>query len=191
MDVAAALKNEFFRPFVTILVPGSTAIAPYILVAAFYAPQCRAFWDTHPSAASIIIAVAVVSTGLVLENIGSFIEVKWWDAILQQTIEGHLEEWEAYLRLYLRDELIGQRYLRDVLTRMKFELTMGPALLASWVGLIWMNTIYQVWSYAGLYWLSVFMLCLSIYLIRESFKSARVLSRVRHIILEATRQFTR
>jgi hypothetical protein len=68
---------------------------------------------------------------------------------------------------------------------MKFELAMAPALLSLWVGLLWVNYLYTIWPIAGFIMLSIFIFILIGYLLRESYKSAQTLGRIRRYIIEA------
>ncbi len=62
---------------------------------------------------------------------------------------------------------------------------MAPALLISWLGLLWVNYIYNVWLVRGLLFVSALLVAGVIYFLRSSYNSARVLSRVRVSILQA------
>ena len=70
MDITSPFKSEIFRPLVTLVIPGAVALAPYILVVAYYFPEVVIFWNEHPSAFVAILVVSVVTTGLILENLG-------------------------------------------------------------------------------------------------------------------------
>lgn len=181
-DPTSALKNDSFRQLIVLVIPGATAIGPYILVSSNYVKSVAKFWDDHPSAFVAIMVVVILTAGLVLEAIGSRIEC-FWDNCLG---DDHKQNWDNYLGLNLKDDIIGQRYLRSVLLRMKFELSMGPALLIHWLGLFWINIIHSTWKwYFGFALISMIVLSLAIFLIFESYTSAGLLSSTRNIILKA------
>jgi hypothetical protein len=186
MDFVETFKSEIFRPVVTLVVPGAVSIGPYIIVAGYHIHRVREFWDEHPSAFVAIVVIFGIAAGLVLENLGAEIE-NLWDWILAKKDNQHNATWEDYLKLELKDEIIGQRYLRIVLTWMKFELAMFPALLSLWFGLMWVTCIYHTWSTWGFTKLSIFILGLAGYLLYSSYDSAKNLSGKRKLIIEAVR----
>lgn len=191
MNFAETFKSEVFRPIVTLVIPGAVAIGPYIIVAGYYVPRIQKFWDEHPSAFVAIVTIFGIAAGLVLEDIGLLIETGW-DRVLDNkknkekgADSEHFINWEKYLKLELKDEIIAQRYLRIVLTWMKFELAMFPALVFLWAGLLWVNCIYNVWSELGFVLLSLFILGLASFLLYNSYLSAKNLAQKRKWIIEA------
>ena len=73
--------------------------------------------------------------GLLLEDFGSYIEVRLFDAALNQfTSEEHSRNWYQYLRTVFKDEPVGVRYMRTVLLRMKFELGAAAGLAVAAAG---------------------------------------------------------
>lgn len=185
MDLISGLKSELFRPLVTLAIPGSIATAPFVLLALGRVTELAAFRDTQPSMFVVILAMTVLAVGLVLEDVGARVETLW-DWRLKRKNAAFDAEWHAYLALSTQDEIVGQRYLRSVVTRMKFELATGPALLAHVVGLNWANvrlgflTLSQIWI------ASLGLLVLSAYLLFESYSSASVLMKVRRDIVGAS-----
>jgi MFS family permease len=187
VDFISAFKSELFRPLATLVVPGGVAIGPYVLVAAYYFPGVASFWREHPSAFVAILVICIVAVGLIVEDLGAFIERDLWDSKLARENEYHSDHWEQYLKLKLNDEIVGQRYLRTVLTRMKFELAMVPAFFFFWCGLLWLNRLYDLWRPSRFALLSGVLLVVTIYLLLESFRSASVMSTTRGLIVEAVR----
>ncbi len=185
MDFTSILKNELFRPVTTLIVPGSIAIAPYIIVANYYVPKVFQFWGEHPSAFVAIVVVVIIATGLVLDNWGAAIEFYVLDRILEEKYPGHQDRWYRYLKLKISDEYVGQRYLRNSLVRMKFELAMAPATLLFWLGIMWVHCKYPIWSAFGLVLFSAFSLILVAYFLFEAYQSAYNLGKERELLLEA------
>src|SRR5205814_9122240 len=114
------------------------------------------------SAFITIIVVSIFVVGLVLEDIGARIEFIWdcwldhWAATLRSswgkepkkryhTAHAHLCDWDKYLQLDVRDEIIGERYLLTIVMRMKFELAMLPSLVLATLGLVWLQVIDGFW----------------------------------------------
>ena len=185
MDVTSAFKTEVLRPLVAIVIPGAFAIAPYTVLLGYYVPGTFDFWDDHPSAVVAIIVVAAIAAGLVLDDIGSHIESRYWDEKLEKAKPGHKQRWKEYLALELKDEVIGQRYLRGRVEWLKFELSMAPALLSFIAGLTWLQCIYHFIRWPGFAGLAAFFLALAAFLLRESFVTACLLAETREIILTA------
>lgn len=185
MDFISAFKSELFRPLATLVVPGGVAISPYVLVAAYYFPGVISFWQDHSSAFVAILVICIVAAGLIVEDLGAFIERDFWDSKLAKANEDHSDHWEQYLKLRLNDEIVGQRYLRTILTRMKFELAMVPAFFFFWCGLLWLNRLYDLWRLSRFALLSGVILILTVYLLLESYRSASVMSTTRTLIVQA------
>lgn len=185
MDITAPFKSEVLRPITTWVIPGAIALGPYVLILGFYVPPVRQFWETHPSASIAVITLFVLTVGMILENVGATIETVAWDQLVQRKYSDHLNNWNRYLKLRLKDEIIGHRYLKTLVLRMKFELSMAPALFVFWCGIIWVNALFHVWLVPGVVFISALLLAGSVYFLRSSYTSVRVLSEVRALILEA------
>lgn len=77
MDLTSAFKSEVYRPLVTLVVPGATALAPYVILLRERQPALRQFWNDHTTAAFVVIALAAIAVGRFLETAGSRIELAW------------------------------------------------------------------------------------------------------------------
>jgi hypothetical protein len=185
MDLAAPFKTEVLRPLVTLAVPGTIAIAPYILVLGHYVPSVETFWSQHPSAFAALVVLVVVAAGFIIDDIGANIEFYIWDPLLARHDPAHVTNWHKYLKLELGDELVGQRYLRHKFTQLKFELAMATALPIFWSGLMWLNGIYAMWARAGVTLVTIVIAGGSAYLLFESSQTAKVLANTRALILES------
>ena len=184
MNIASSLKSEIFRPLVTIVVPGSIAISPYLFITIQYFPELTKFWNDNSSVFIWILFILVLAIGLILEDIGSLIEQLLWSNLIKRKDEKYLNEWDQYLQLYLKDEMVGQRYLRTILVRMKFELSMAPALFIALVGFAWLSRITNIWSTISSILVSIGIGVLGLYLLWESYLGAKLLGNTRRIILE-------
>ena len=187
MDIDSAFKSEVFRPIVTLAVPGSIVIGPYILIVKFYFPSVNAFWNDHSSAFVAIVAVVVLAVGLILENLGSMIECDVLDEMIERKDNVHRSKWNEYLKLEVKDEIIGQRYLRTILTRMKFELSMIPALFFFWCGLLWMNRLNGIWRTSRFILMSGIIFILMAVMFLEAYRSAKNTAKTRALIIEAVK----
>lgn len=185
MDVTSAFKSEVFRPLTTVVIPGAVAVAPFVILVGYYVPVTFEFWDDHPAAVVSIITVAAIAAGLILDNIGTHIESQLFDEWLEKCRTGHKANWRTYLGLELKDELVGQRYLRGRVERLKFELSMGPALIIFAIGLTWLQIIYGIWRWPGFAVLFALLTASGLAMLYEAYKTACVLSDTRAVIIEA------
>lgn len=183
MDFSSAVKSDVLRPVLNFVVPGTFAIAPYLVIAAHYLPFVPSFWNDHSAAFSALAIVLVLFVGGLLEDFGTRLEV-FWDERLN-ALPNHNANWDKYLSLRIKDEIIGQRYIRNLLTRFKFELSMVFALPIMLVGLVWLNALYQVWSDTAFAGVAVIVLIVENYLLDESYQSAKLLHKTRQIVIDA------
>jgi hypothetical protein len=187
MDIGEVVKNEVFRPLTSVAIPGALAVAPYVILAQHYVPHVLDFWHDHDAAFSAMVVGCMLAAGLLLEDVGALLEVHIIDPLVQRKHEEHYENWRKYLQLKMKDEYVGQRYLRTVVTRLKFELSMLPALVVLWLGLVWIQVVYSTWTGWGFIALSAFVLGIALYLAIESYSSAWTLSKVRGWLIAACR----
>lgn len=185
MDLAAPFRPEVLRPLISVVVPGFIAISPYVLLLRHYVVEVERFLVTHPRPSSVFAAFASVTAGFIISDFGELIEVQILDRLMARRNRKHDEEWCAYLKLRLNDELVGQRFLRTKLTQFKFELAMVPALLIFWIGLLWLQFISPIWTLVGFVLFSATLFAGTAYLAWESWLTARALGNVRKWILEA------
>jgi hypothetical protein len=185
VDLAAPFKPEVLRPFISVVVPGLIAVSPYVLLLGYYVTPVQTFWGAHSHAFAGLLAAAVLAVGFILSDFGELIEVHLWDRKLKTIDQKHEEKWERYLQLQLDDELIGQRFLRTKLTQYKFELAMVPALVWFWSGLLWLQIVQPIWSPSGFSLFSVALGLGTVYLLWESWNTAKSLANARTWILNA------
>lgn len=185
MDLAAPFKPEVLRPFVTIVVPGLIANAPYVLLLGHYVPPVETFWTQHPQAFAVIFGAAVLAVGFIISDLGELLEVYAWDRCLRKKDPDHTNKWHAYLKLQLDDELIAHRFLRTKVTQFKFELAMVPAVIIFWSGLLWYQLIQPIWPSGGFTLFSLAVWSVVLYLIWESWNTADGLADIRGYILDA------
>ncbi len=152
MDLAATLKSEIVRPTLTLVVPGLTAIAPFLIQSKRLLPNLSRYLERHSTLASFTILLAVLAVGLILQSIGSWFEAGIIDRKLEARYPNLSSDRYDYLRLSYTTEPIGQRYLRTVTLHLKFELSMAPAVMLTLIGVNWINSdlhvfgTTQIWS---------------------------------------------
>lgn len=205
MDIASSLKSEIFRPLVSLVIPGFISIFPYLFVTRAYYDGLELFWNKSPYPSMATIFIMALTVGLILEDIGSRIEC-YWDKLINNSIEHPIlcptnsstkcplkntisidDNWNDYLKLELKDEIIGQRYLKTILTRMKFELSMGPALFISASGFLWLNSKTEIMNPYSCFIIFILTNILGSYILCESFEGVKLLKRVRQIIIEGVK----
>ena len=184
MDAVAPLKNDVFRPLVSLVVPGAVAIAPWTHLAISHVQGVEDFWKQHDAAFVALLVLTVLTVGLILEGVGALVESAVFDAILAKKRARHVADWKAYLQLKMGDEFVGQRYLRTMVTRLKFELPMVPALISFTIGLVRVQQLDNTFSHAGFPYAVAGLIALTIYLLSEAWMSAKHLSTLREWILE-------
>lgn len=179
MDFASAVKSDVLTPLLTYVIPGAFAVAPYVLITHHYLNQVAEFSEAHPTAYSAILILIVIAIGAVLEELGTRLELAW-----DKRMQLQLTNWEDYLKLKLKDEIIAQRYLRVKLIRMKFELSMVVALLFFLSGFTWLNFIASVWEWPSFTWMAGVTVVVIIYLAWESYESAKLLHTTRNLVIK-------
>jgi hypothetical protein len=180
-EIFSAFGSEIFRPLATIVIPGAMAISAWFVVLLQRFPSFRNIAEANHTETALLLALASIASGLLVEDIGSRIESRWFDKKLvkQPDFSRHDDEWDQYLRLTFSIEPVGQRYLRTILLRFKFEMGIAVALLLSGSGLFWTSLRYP-WA---LFW---FLVCVALAwgLLFEARCSHQLLSEVRHEILK-------
>jgi diacylglycerol kinase len=184
MDISSTLKNEIFRPLTMIVIPGAFALAPYVAVLAKYFPKFSEFMKSETNLFLVALLLATTAIGFILEDIGSRIEdsIDW---LLCKIKPGRKEYWSEYLKLKTQDDYIGQRYLRTIYIRFKFELSMAPALAVCLYGLSWANQLTNTWSQESMQKLTWFIVAIIVYLLVEAYNSAVVLGTLHKSISQA------
>src|SRR4051794_24499276 len=122
-DVFAAFGSEVFRPLITLMLPGLIALSSWcVALFQWFQPFSDLAARNHAEA-GIIIALAGLFAGLVIEDIATRVETTVFDGIREHITRGkHFREWFQYLRIAFKTEPAGRRHLRNIVMRLKFEL---------------------------------------------------------------------
>ncbi len=140
MDFSTVLKPDVYRTVAVIILPGLTASFPWIYW--FFWPEMSgaATWKEMWPAYLSLIAVVSLLAGLVIEDLATRIEVENIDryVIKQKEISeaDFYALWEDYLGSGCNDQLVAHRYLRSMLTRFKFELSIIVAIGSATVAVV-------------------------------------------------------
>ena len=184
MDIMSTLRADVFRSVVTIIIPGATAVSPFLAVAAHRFPQLGIWVEQNAGVSGIVLLLVAVAAGPVLEELGAVIESEVWDRCLNRKNAQHLREWREYLRLAFEVEPVGHEYLRTLTLGLKFELNSGVSVFFSLLGIVWFNRLSGLFSRGEMYGIGASMLVLMFYLLWESKDSCKCLARVRHELLK-------
>ena len=178
MDFASTFRAEVFRPVAVLIVPGAIASFPYFMLATKYFPDLATYRDTHEIPYYAISFLLVLGVGLILEDLGSLIEAEVWDEKLERDHKIK-DTWQKYLMLTLEKEPIGQRYLRAMVLRLKFELGCSVAFVPFLFGMAWLNVAFPLISWCAYSALAIGVTLMGAYLLWESYRGARVLATLR------------
>lgn len=179
-QLTAVFQSEIFRPVVSLIVPGFYAVSTLFVVGWQRLPEMPTFAHDHPASATLVLFFAVLTCGLIAEDIGSHIEHKLDERLAKcPGYQKHEEQWFEYLRLAFKCEPVGQRYIRSLVLRLKFELGMLVASPFAAAGAIFLQASYAARSVIfGL--AAIFF----IYFLFEAASSNRALSDVRRELLK-------
>jgi hypothetical protein len=182
MDFASTFRAEVFRPVAVLIVPGAIASFPYFMLATKYYPDLAIYRDSHEVPYYAISFLIVLAVGLLLEDLGSLIEADVWDKKLERDHELK-DTWRKYLMLTLEKEPIGQRYLRAMVLRLKFELGCSVAFVSFLVGMGWLNLAFPLMSWFAYFALALGVVVTGAYLLWESYRGAKVLATLRKALV--------
>lgn len=181
-EIFSAFGSEIFRPLATIVIPGAMAISVWFVVVLQRFTKLCALAGANHTETTLLLALASVAAGLLVEDLGSRIESRYLDRrlVAQPPFSAHSEEWNQYLRLVFKSEPVGQRYLRAILLRFKFELGTAIALVSSGLALL-LTTLALC---TALVWCVLLIAVAAYLLFVEARSSHRLLSKIRHEILK-------
>lgn len=143
-DKLNSLNLSFDRVLIQLIIPGMIATFPFCIIIHRNLPKEIKDLFVNDSINFTAILIVSLVAGMILENFGSLIEVKIFDKLNAKNNSTYIETWEKYLMLkFDGGEPIGARYIRNVLLRMKFELSFGLSLIPFDIGLFILNTKFQ------------------------------------------------
>lgn len=188
MEKLTSLGLTFDRVLIQLIIPGMVAVFPYFFIYLNHFPFDKEFLLKNPTILMTTLTILSLIAGIILENIGSIIEVKCYDKKNESKFPNYSEIWKKFLKLnYDAKEPVGHRYLRNILLRMKFELSFGTALIPLSIGLIILDNQKVL---IGSFFLKLFLLFFiplggALYLIlKEAYDSSVVLAKTRELLVE-------
>lgn len=140
MEKLSSLNFTFDKVLLQIVIPGLIAIFPWFLLFIHSHPNAKNYLIANPSIIITTLIFLSLIAGTILENLGGRFEVLYLDYKNSKKDSEYEEIWKKFLLLkYTGEEPIGHRYIRNILHRMKFELSAGVALIPMQIGLIILN----------------------------------------------------
>ena len=188
MEKLTSLNLSFDRVLIQLIIPGLIAAFPFMLI--FTDVQLQSLVDDiqHVSPLSTLgIVLIALIVGIMIENIGSRIEVYYYDWRQKDLHTDYIQVWKKYLQLSYENEPVGQRYLRNILFRMKFELSMAVALVIMAIGFCIYESLYTISlpSVIKIIALYVAPVAVSTYLIfLEGWSSSKILHDTRKLLVD-------
>jgi hypothetical protein len=166
--------QDAYRAIVTQVLPGLIASAPWIIALYDRSAGARNFLSQNTPVATAALFLAALFWGFVCEDLGARAEawIHSWQTRADRT--SARESWFLYLRRVYAIDPPGIRYMRSLVTRMKFELNSSLALFTAAIGL---NFAYV--SFINPLWLELVMLTVAVYLFWEAWASVALLRELR------------
>jgi len=144
----SAFASEVFRPIVTLLIPGAIGISTWFIALLWSFPDLKDLVSKNHAEAGLVLLLAMIFAGLVLEDFGARWEKRLDDQANKQTDQLHLSQWYQYLRTAFRADPTGRGYLRALVLRLKFELGTAFAMVSAALGGIWLALVGLGWKAA-------------------------------------------
>jgi hypothetical protein len=188
MDKISSLNLSLDKILIQLIIPALVALCPYLLLV-FHCPDIKNYWLNPNNIALFITCLVIIGLiiGMILENIGSFIELKFYDKLNEKSDDKFNQIWEAYLLLNFEHEPIGNKYIKTILSRMKFELSFGIALIIATLGTYIYNWNYSIFGNDSCIFKISILLIIEIviagYFIYEGYQSSKVLAKTRKILV--------
>jgi hypothetical protein len=78
-EIFSAFGSEVFRPLATIVIPGAMAISTWFVMLLQRFTTVRNLAEANHTETALLLALASIAAGLLVEDIGSRIESRWFD----------------------------------------------------------------------------------------------------------------
>lgn len=184
MDLVSTFKTEVFRPVVSILIPGATAISTYIYLLFLSFPNEVSGLANHATFSTVVFIIVTISCGMVLEDLGALIESFYGWVLARKNLD-YDAEWNQYLLCHFDPKPIGISYYSSILVRVKFELSFSIAIMFSLIGIMIINqTCKDVAIFNDIYWKLIFIgAVVASYLLFEAYRGVVLLGDLRHQFL--------
>ena len=188
MEKLTTLNLTWDRVLIQLIVPGLLTSFPYLILFFEQRPDIRDFFlgDAKTLFVTFVALVSLV-TGIILEDFGSRIEAHYYDWRHKRKDNEYMTTWTKFLQIAYDKEPVGHRYLRNILFRMKFELSVGSGLIFMTIGLGIYNYDHVIFKNSYLNLLLVYILPIvgTIYLIFiEGWQGSKILHDTRKLLVD-------
>lgn len=187
MDKITSLNFSFDRVLLQLVIPGLIAVFPWFLLFIDTHIHAKEYFQHNTNMTIITVIFISLIVGIILENFGGRLEVKVLDEWNRKKDKTYDQIWDQFLQMkYKSDEPIGQRYLRNILFRMKFELSASIAMIIMALGLTILNSSFPIFSnnFYAILCILIFPVLLSCYFFYEANSSSKILARTRKLLVE-------
>jgi hypothetical protein len=198
-DYTNPMKSGSFYHVIVLLIPGSISLVTPILILHRFHHNAFIFNKDSETTLIFIFLVLALSLGMIFEEIGAnlednideYFEKRDKDKNSRHIAEGnpgltkatHLEIWEKYLETHFEKEPIGQEFIRSILVRLKFSLSMLVSLFICLLStpFLW---IHNIGNFISLFVGVSAILAAMVVFVHSAFKNANTLSEVRRRIVK-------
>lgn len=132
-DLTEAFKSDVFRLLVIYVLPGGLLVYPCYRVLLELHPIIAGYMPGNTASRIAVLTALATVAGMFLEDLGSLLE-RGFDWVRQECGEDVNGEWGKYLKCAFKAEPVGQRYIRTIVLRMKFELSMTSVMFVLLIG---------------------------------------------------------
>jgi hypothetical protein len=177
MNLPSGISSVAIKPIATIIAPGMMVLYPYLIVLGHYNGNLWTAVAEPNASIGLLILIAAIAIGMVIENIGSRIEVSW------DNEPNSDESWYGYLA-YIGKEPIGFRYISTIVVRLKFELATLVSSIAVIPSIIWLAALNRFSACWQCCLIISLLVGFAFYFGFEARTSARLLAKTRKKIME-------
>lgn len=119
----SSLQGELLQYLTAYLVPAGVALGPAIVWVLITYPALAHMLAIYPWLAFGAAVLLLTTVGVVLSELGGFLEIMWLDAARDQSSsERHSKEWKRYLTITLSPDHNGRRYMSILAALLRYEL---------------------------------------------------------------------
>jgi hypothetical protein len=169
-----AVSGDAYRVIATHILPGLVGVSTWTIALYDRSPGFRNYVQQHPPEATGSIILAGIFWGFICEDVGSRLENLWYALLPDGDKQTSNEAWSSYLRTAYKTEPIGHKYLRSLVTRLKFELNAAVGLATAAVGILFTHV-----SFIHPDWIACAMALTATSLAFEAKATVRLLNNVR------------
>lgn len=187
MEKITSLNLSLDKAVIQILIPGMLAVTPFLFLLLDTLPPLKLYLINNQTVLITTFTLLGVAAGMIVDNIGGRFEVHVIDKSLKDKFPFFESDWAKFLCITYEHEPVGHRYLRNMLFRMKFELSTGIALILMAIGSAIIACRFGL--FANSFWSTIFCLIMqllisSYLLFIEAKSSAKILAKTRMMLVD-------